>query len=48
MEYDETEGCWSCGYVLWVHEVARPGTDPDPNGGCPENEIVVMLRAGIL
>ncbi len=46
--------CWSCGYALAVHVTAdplwrdRPWPDPDPDGGCPADEIDAMRRWGLM
>lgn len=45
------EYCWACGYALAIHILAgwigRDG-DPDPNGGCPADEVEAMRRMGLL
>lgn len=49
------EHCRSCGYHLEVHRVAllereRYGraAEPDPDGGCPADELDAMRRWGLL
>lgn len=48
MTTHEHEECWSCGYALDIHGTAGHGVEPDPNGGCPADELDAMRRWGLL
>lgn len=42
------EECSSCGYNLQIHAVAGSMFSPDPDGGCPKDEIDAMRRWGLM
>lgn len=47
--HESMASCQACGYALGIHRVAAYSIGaPDPNGGCPTDEVDAMRRMGLL